>query len=78
MTLGKSSVNVSHNESEPADDVIEVQKCSVKRKAEKDKQEKKGGGEMSQTAKNWQSSFMEMLENTQLSEMQCEKKGRKR
>lgn len=38
------SVNVSHNESEPADDVIEVQKCSVKRKAEKNKQEKKGGG----------------------------------
>lgn len=42
MTLGKSSVNVSHNELEPPDDVIEVQKSSEKRKAEKDKQEKNG------------------------------------
>jgi len=67
MTLGKSSVNVSHNELEPPDDVIEVQKSSEKRKAEKDK-EKNGKRKRrhvpENTAKNWQSSFMEMLENT--------------
>lgn len=68
MTLGKSSVNVSHNELEPPDDVIEVQKSSEKRKAEKVKQEKNGKRKRrhvpENTAKNWQSSFMEMLENT--------------
>ena len=34
------SVNVALDESEPPDDVTEVQKSSVKRKAEKNKQEK--------------------------------------
>lgn len=41
-TSHNESVNVSLNESEPPDDVTQVQKSSEKRKAEKDKQEKSG------------------------------------
>ena len=65
------SVNVSLDESEPRDDVTEVQKSSEKRMAEKDKQEKSGcKGKRRRrdvpesTTQDWQSSFMEMWEQS--------------
>ena len=61
----KTSINVSLNESDPSDNVTEVQKSREKRKAEKDKLERSGrkGKRRRQdvpesTTQDWQSSFM--------------------
>ena len=59
----------NESESEPPDDATEVQESSVKRKAEKNKQEKSGrkgkrrGRDVPEsTTQDWQSSFIEMWE----------------
>ena len=69
--LQNESVNVASDESELPDDVTEVQKSSVKRKAEKNKQEKsecKGKRRWrdvpESTTQDWQSSFTEMWEKS--------------
>ena len=61
----------NERESEPPDDVTEVQESSVKRKAEKNKQENSGrkGKRRRQdvpesTTQDWQSSFVEMWEKS--------------
>ena len=69
--LQNESVNVALDESEPPDEVTEVQKSSVKRKAEKNKQEKsehKGKRRRrdvpESSTQDWQSSFTEMWEKS--------------
>ena len=70
-TSQDESVNASVDESEPPDDVTEVQKSSEKRKTEKDKQEKSGHkGKRrrrdvpERTTQDWQTSFMEMWKDS--------------
>ena len=69
-TLHNESVNVSLDESEPADDVTGVQKSSEKRKAEKEQEKSGRKGKRRRrdisenTTQDWQSSFMEMWEKS--------------
>ena len=69
-TPHNESVNVSLDESEPADDVTGVQKSSKKRKAEKEQEKSGHKGKRRRrdisesTTQDWQSSFMEMWEKS--------------
>lgn len=69
-TSHNESVNVSLDESEPADDVTGVQKSSEKRKAEKEQEKSGHKGKRRRrdisesTTQYWQSSFKEMWEKS--------------